>query len=698
MRHIFGGSPSDYAMERVGSQLLVRPDATGTVWDSLTGGTQLTNLTDLVGNPISQITADADGAVTFMGPDDVTSVYVDFGYGRRYTMAATDTGGILAGFMQQGGTPGGWAQLDPSGVIPPEQLPTTAEGGSAVAPAQDLRYAIELTGGNGSNVALGVKTYLDGQPFTFGTWVDFYRNDVADDGAVWSYGYSSGADKGYSARVDATSKRLVFYWGAATNLATAANTFCYGRMWLVLTFDGVSTLRVYKNNVLTDTLTVAARTADAAVGSFLGTRDGAARNLNGALDDSFLYNRVLTATELSAIFRTAVFPANAALFRYRFDERTGTTATDDSGSGNNGTINSGTYRVSEFGNRAPAVPTTWQASLANADLGKTCALFIGSSTTEGAASTSLDNRYTDVLGQILHKQFNSAAAVGGKHVRASDTGWTTTGTAALNGDGLGLASYSLSAAATLSRTMTACTGFDLHYVQGPGQGTFTYQIDGGTAVTVTPATTGTAGRHDGVVTVTGLTLGSHTLKVNATNACIINGVYVQNGDSTTGVRIYNSGKGGATTADFVTTNAGTIWQRATAIGNINLVAIMMGSNDFTGSMNPATFKTNLLTAIRNAWNNLPTRPDIVLINSYKRYDQVGYGTTYTYGEYGAKMQEMANELEKVQYVDLSALFPLMNDTAHDPLDLMNTDNIHMTDAGHRYTARLLARSLTPSIM
>lgn len=117
MRHAFGGSPSDYAMERVGNQLLLRPAAAGTVWDALSGGTQLTDLTDLTGTPVTSVTADSDGAVAFYGPDGVTSLYIDFGYGRRYALAAVDTGGILATFVAAGGTPGGWAQLDGGGML-----------------------------------------------------------------------------------------------------------------------------------------------------------------------------------------------------------------------------------------------------------------------------------------------------------------------------------------------------------------------------------------------------------------------------------------------------------------------------------------------------------------------------------------------------------------------------------------------------
>ncbi|MFS4103751.1 hypothetical protein [Streptomyces sp. PD-S100-1] len=141
-RHLFGGSPSDYAMERVGNQLLVRPAATGTVWDALTGGTQLTDLTDLTGNPITQVTADVDGAVTFYGPDGVTVVYVDFGYGRRYTMTATDLGGVLTSFIAQGGAPGGWAQLDGSGHIAEDQIDPAMFAGCA----SQASTAVESTG------------------------------------------------------------------------------------------------------------------------------------------------------------------------------------------------------------------------------------------------------------------------------------------------------------------------------------------------------------------------------------------------------------------------------------------------------------------------------------------------------------------------------------------------------------------------
>lgn len=112
-RHLFGLSPADIALERVGDALVIRGGAVGQVFDSLTGGTQLTDLTDLSGNPVTTVTADTNGGVGFYGPAaGASTVYVDFGYTSRYLMQATDLGtqvdalsGSVAGLLPlTGGT------------------------------------------------------------------------------------------------------------------------------------------------------------------------------------------------------------------------------------------------------------------------------------------------------------------------------------------------------------------------------------------------------------------------------------------------------------------------------------------------------------------------------------------------------------------------------------------------------------------
>jgi hypothetical protein len=110
-------------MEKVGLNLLLRPDSDGTVWDAAEDGTQITDLLDLTGAPTTTITSDSDGAVAFFGPDGVTSLYVDFGYGRRYCLVAVDIGEVLATHLALAGQPDGWATLDGTGKVPSAQLP-----------------------------------------------------------------------------------------------------------------------------------------------------------------------------------------------------------------------------------------------------------------------------------------------------------------------------------------------------------------------------------------------------------------------------------------------------------------------------------------------------------------------------------------------------------------------------------------------
>lgn len=91
-RHLFGLSPADVTVEQVGEDMKLRPGSVGTVWDALTGGTQLTDLLDLSSSPQTVVTSDANSVIGFYGPDGVTTLYVDFGFTSRVLMQATDLG------------------------------------------------------------------------------------------------------------------------------------------------------------------------------------------------------------------------------------------------------------------------------------------------------------------------------------------------------------------------------------------------------------------------------------------------------------------------------------------------------------------------------------------------------------------------------------------------------------------------------
>jgi hypothetical protein len=95
-RHLFGLSPADVTVSQSGTSLVLEPGSTGTAWDARVGGTQLTDLTDLLGNPITTVTSDTYSVIGFYGPDGVSTLYLDFGFaGGRVLMQATDLGASI---------------------------------------------------------------------------------------------------------------------------------------------------------------------------------------------------------------------------------------------------------------------------------------------------------------------------------------------------------------------------------------------------------------------------------------------------------------------------------------------------------------------------------------------------------------------------------------------------------------------------
>ncbi|MGW2932969.1 polysaccharide deacetylase family protein [Streptomyces sp. NPDC001156] len=95
-RHLFGLSPADVTVSQSGTSLVLEPGSIGTAWDARVGGTQITDLTDLAGTPITQVTSDTYSVIGFYGPDGVTNLYLDFGFaGGRTLMQATDLGASI---------------------------------------------------------------------------------------------------------------------------------------------------------------------------------------------------------------------------------------------------------------------------------------------------------------------------------------------------------------------------------------------------------------------------------------------------------------------------------------------------------------------------------------------------------------------------------------------------------------------------
>lgn len=311
---------------------------------------------------------------------------------------------------------------------------------------------------------------------------------------------------------------------------------------------------------------------------------------------------------------------------------------------------------------------------------------IGSSTTVGSNSGNHLNRYTNKLEKLYQNRF-TASKVGGfgiLGVNSFNQIWTATGTTATINEGIASRSRQMSASATINRTFAPCTGFTILFAEGDGAQPFTVQVDGGNDVIVTPNSSGVK-RYTGIQTVySGLTRGYHNLKITATNACTINYVSAHDGDETSGFNLATSGVSGAKASDLTDP----YMYQAIGTWGADLVIIMIGSNDYASNTNPATYKTNVATMISNVKAN--TSASIVLAHSYRRLD-VG-SPTYPWSQYATQLQALANENEGVVFVDISGEGWPESQVA-DTSNLIDSDNIHQTDAGHEYMSILMAEKI-----
>ncbi|MGW0930707.1 chitosanase [Streptomyces sp. NPDC002644] len=143
-RHLFGGSAADVAESITGARV---PNAEGTLWDGPDpGSTQLTDLTNIEGIPITVITANPQGMIPrFYGPNNVDVVWADFGAG-RVILTPVDLGERLSAHEEyedphgskaylEGklGVPNGIATLDGQGRLKGSQMPSGGGGGGGAA-------------------------------------------------------------------------------------------------------------------------------------------------------------------------------------------------------------------------------------------------------------------------------------------------------------------------------------------------------------------------------------------------------------------------------------------------------------------------------------------------------------------------------------------------------------------------------------
>jgi hypothetical protein len=250
------------------------------------------------------------------------------------------------------------------------------------------------------------------------------------------------------------------------------------------------------------------------------------------------------------------------------------------------------------------------------------ALFIGDSTLIGynGAAYFSDQAVPRQVGKALARLLGDVPMVDGFRFPISaasaalsdrwsaPTGWTV-------GD-----SYIFSTAAAPATWTSLDAGTSLDFIYSNAGGSFTYQIDGATAVAVTPTGTNTYAK----VTVNSLTNGVHTLRINGGTTSIIFGVRVYNPGQkqlhvhnlAVGGAHANSGALGQSLSSTNVTNPvglGAAVQGVLTAGAItpDFIVACIGNND-VGSGAGVTPAATILQGLINIHNFWPTIPIIFM--------------------------------------------------------------------------------------
>lgn len=351
----------------------------------------------------------------------------------------------------------------------------------------------------------------------------------------------------------------------------------------------------------------------------------------------------------------------------------------------------------------------WRAAWANRTTNPVNVLLLGDSNTVGYWATIDARRWSRIMADKLCIYNDQRAHVGWQphhSITNYSLVWTDTGTITDNSlSGLGYGAVNIPGTGT-SGSITAaqvCDRFWVHYSNGTGIGAFSVTIDGGTPVTVTPAT---GARVGGQVWDSGpLPRALHTVKIatTTTTATVFEGIQWWDGNANQagaqgtltqanalvgqGVRVWNAAKFGSAAGDFAAAaGGGTWWTDNLGIISPDVVFMAWGTNELAAATSPATFRTNLVTIIDRIITVLtaatrPT-PSFVLVVPHASGASATAIDPYQTAIYLAAQDRGCAVIDRkvfMGYVDSDAVDPNGYGSSQDGA----TGRKHLSDTGHR---------------
>lgn len=155
-----------------------------------------------------------------------------------------------------------------------------------------------------------------------------------------------------------------------------------------------------------------------------------------------------------------------------------------------------------------------------------------------------------------------------------------------------------------------------------------------------------------------------------------------------GVYGFNAGQGGGTSANYIVTFE---YDNVAAL-NPAAVVHAIGANDWApGLIPPATFRTNVETAIDTIDSKVTKPTTHILVHTYRKNYAVASAAPWS--EYRDALEAIANARTNVVFVNIEPPFIEVGIPGADPLDLLDADDVHQSDRGHAFMASTMLAAL-----
>lgn len=216
---------------------------------------------------------------------------------------------------------------------------------------RDMGTALKFAGtGSGNSVVVKTTAILSGLTnMTIAGWVNMSPG-ATNDAVIYGERAASGNDiiklESHGNGTPGAVVRYLYRDDAGTlNTVSGSSRVQTGWHFIAVTKSGTAVI-IYFDGVVdgSGTLTATNTFTNASISCRIGSdiTDGTAVPL-GSIDEPRIWNVALAQAQITALYYNNVVPTTGLLGEWKFDEATGTTATDSSGNGNTGTITAAVY-------------------------------------------------------------------------------------------------------------------------------------------------------------------------------------------------------------------------------------------------------------------------------------------------------------------------------------------------------------------